>query len=242
MNPFTIFPAIDLRRGQVVRLQRGDPSRQTVYYPDPLEAAQRWLEAGAAWLHLINLDAAFGEPDTENQQAVTTILTAAGPQAKVQLGGGLRSAGQVEQAFNAGVFRCVLGTWAVAHPEITAELIERWGTERIAVSLDAENGKVKVQGWTADSGLEALDLALQLKTLGLRWLVFTDIARDGLSLGLNLESTLEIAERSGLAVIASGGVRSLEDVEAVRHAGLAGVIVGRALYDGSITPEELYVG
>jgi phosphoribosylformimino-5-aminoimidazole carboxamide ribotide isomerase len=242
MSEFTIFPAIDLRHGQVVRLQRGDPARQTVYDTDPAHTALRWLDTGARWLHVVNLDASFGEPDSENQSAISAILSTAAqhtPPAQVQLGGGLRSVMAVEQAFSAGVGRAVLGTWAILQPQVIASLIARWGAERIAVSLDAEDGKVKVQGWTGQTGLDVLDLALQLKEMGLQWLIFTDIARDGLGSGLNLVKTIAIAERTGLDVIASGGVHSLEDVDAVRAAGLAGVIVGRALYDGSIDARRL---
>ena len=133
----------------------------------------------------------------------------------------------------------MLGTWAILQPEMTASLIARWGAARIAVSLDAENGKVKVQGWTEQTGLDVFDLALRLKEMGLQWLIFTDIARDGLGSGLNLATTIAIAERTGLNVIASGGVHSIEDVDAVQKAGLAGVIVGRALYDGSIDAGHL---
>lgn len=237
---FTIFPAIDLRRGRVVRLQRGDPSRQTDYDRHPAQAALRWIEAGAAWLHVVNLDAAFGEPGVENQQALAAILSAVGTGAKIQLGGGLRSEAAVEQAFSLGVSRVVLGTLAIQQPNTAAALAARWGAERVAVSLDAENGQVKVQGWQVGSGLDALELALRFKALGLRWLVFTDIARDGLAQGLNLAATAEIAARTGLCVVASGGVRSLEDVSAARRAGLAGVIVGRALYDGSIDAMQLF--
>ena len=242
MSEFTIFPAIDLRHGQVVRLQRGDPARQTVYDTDPVHTALRWLDAGARWLHVVNLDASFGEPDPENQSAIAAILSTSTqhtPPAQIQLGGGLRSAMAVEQAFSAGVSRAVLGTWAILQPEMTASLIARWGAARIAVSLDAENGKVKVQGWTEQTGLDVFDLALRLKGMGLQWLIFTDIARDGLGSGLNLATTIAIAERTGLNVIASGGVHSIEDVDAVQKAGLAGVIVGRALYDGSIDAGHL---
>ena len=242
MNDFTVFPAIDLRHGQVVRLQRGDPARQTVYDTDPAHTALRWLDAGARWLHVVNLDASFAEPDSENQASISSILSTAArhaPPAPIQLGGGLRSEAAVEQAFSAGVARAVLGTWAILQPQVTASLIARWGAARIAVSLDAENGKVKIQGWTEQTGLEVTELALRLKEMGLQWLVFTDIARDGLGAGLNLAKTITLAERTGLNVIASGGVHSLEDVHAVREAGLAGVIVGRALYDGSIDARSL---
>ena len=242
MSEFTIFPAIDLRHGQVVRLQRGDPARQTVYDSDPAQTALRWLVAGARWLHVVNLDASFGEPDPENQSTISAILSTATqhiPKGQIQLGGGLRSPTAVERAFSAGVSRTVLGTWAILQSQVTASLIARWGAARIAISLDAEDGKVKVQGWTKQTGLDVLDLALQLKDMGLKWLIFTDIARDGLGAGLNLAKTIAIAERTALCVIASGGVHSLEDVNAVRTAGLAGVIVGRALYDGSIDAGHL---
>jgi phosphoribosylformimino-5-aminoimidazole carboxamide ribotide isomerase len=240
MGTFTIFPAIDLRRGQVVRLKEGDPDRQTTYSSNPAETASRWLAAGAAWLHVVNLDGAFDQPDSANRSALEQILNvAASHGAKVQFGGGLRTSATVETALSGGVERAILGTLAVEQPETVGALIARWGADRIGVSLDARDGQVKVHGWQSSGGLSALDAALNLASVGLRWLVFTDIGRDGLQQGLNLESTSQVAIESGLQVIASGGVAGPQDVHNARNAGLAGVIVGRALYEGRVELAQL---
>ena len=241
MTGFTIYPAIDLRQGQVVRLAQGDPTRQTVYGSDPGEAARRWLEAGARWLHVVNLDGAFEQPDLTNRQALQAILQAAGecvPGGMVQLGGGLRSLAAVEQALAAGVQRVVLGTAAVQAPELVTEAIRQFGRERLAAGLDAEQGRLKLRGWTEPSAVRAVEAARQLAELGVQIFIYTDIARDGVSRGLNLASTLEVAQASGGEVIASGGVRDLEDIRQARQAGLAGVIVGRALYEEAFRLEE----
>lgn len=238
---FTIFPAIDLRAGQVVRLQKGDPNRQTSYGNDPALVARRWLSHGARWLHVVNLDGAFGEGDQVNQSAIRAILDAmSGSGVKVQMGGGLRSLKAIEIALGLGVERAILGTRAVEEPALLAKAIKRWGAERIAVSLDALDGKVRVAGWVEATDLDVEETALAFKSLGLRWLVFTDIARDGIGQGLNLDKTVDLAQKTGLAVVASGGVGSIEDVAAVKAAGLPGVIVGRALYEGQIEPGLLF--
>lgn len=242
-SSFVIFPAIDLRAGQVVRLKEGDPARQTHYSADPVQTAQKWLDAGARWLHVINLDGAFEEPDNANRRAVEQIVqTARRCQAKVQLGGGLRDLTSAQEALELGVARVIFGTLAVRQPQTIAEAVRRWGAERVAVSLDARGGVIQVRGWQETSGLLVEDFALQLKAIGLEWLVFTDIARDGLQTGINLRATAQLAQKTGLKVIASGGVHQMEDVRSARSAGLAGCIVGRALYEGSIDPLELFQG
>lgn len=242
-SSFVIFPAIDLRAGQVVRLKEGDPARQTHYSADPVQTAQKWLDAGARWLHVINLDGAFEEPDNANRRAVEQIVqTASRSQANVQLGGGLRDLTSAQEALELGVARVIFGTLAVRQPQTIAEAVRRWGAERVAVSLDARGEVIQVRGWQETSGLLVEDFALQLKAIGLEWLVFTDIARDGLQTGINLPVTAQLAQKTGLKVIASGGVHRLEDVRSARSGGLAGCIVGRALYEGSIDPLELFQG
>lgn len=241
-TPFIVFPAIDLRAGQVVRLKEGDPNRQTQYSSDPAGAARRWIDAGTTWLHVVNLDGAFDQPDSANRSALQAILAAAAASSvPVQFGGGLRSLAAIEAALNAGVSRAVIGTLAVDQPAVLDEALARWGAERIGVSLDARAGLVQVRGWQAGTSIAARDLAASLRQKGLRWLVFTDIARDGLQTGLNLPSTVELAQASGLNVIASGGVSHLEDVQAARAVGLSGAIVGRALYEGAIDPQQLFL-
>ena len=232
---FTVYPAIDLRAGRVVRLKEGDPERLTAYSDDPSQAARRWLEAGARWLHVVNLDGAFGETEMANREALRAILrTAAEFPANVQFGGGIRSLDAVEEALNLGVRRVILGTIAAEQPEIVGEAIQTFGSEKIAAGIDVRDGLVRVRGWKEDSGLPAADLALQLKKTGVQTIIFTDIRRDGLGSGLNIAATRALAEAAGLDVIASGGVHTIEDVTAAREAGLAGTIIGRALYEGTI--------
>ena len=236
---FTVYPAIDLRGGMVVRLKEGDPARMTSYSDDPAEMAQRWLGIGAKWLHVVNLDGAFGESDGPNQNALISILKVAKEfDANVQFGGGMRSLDSVMQALNLGVSRVVLGTIAAEKPDVVANILKKVGAKKIAVGIDARDGIVRTRGWKDDGGVSAQDLALQMRALGLRTVVFTDIRRDGLGSGLNILSTRELSDRSGLDVIASGGVHTIDDVLAAKEAGLAGCIIGRALYDGTVDLNE----
>ena len=234
----------------MVRLVEGNPLNQTHYASDAAAVAERWLEAGASWLHVVNLDGAFGESDAANRSALLAILrTAARCRASVQFGGGLRSSEAVQAVLELGVARAILGTLAVEQPSLVPELVRRWGQERIAVSLDVRHplrapegawGQVQVRGWREPTSLLASSVARDLKQNGLRWLIFTDISRDGLQAGLNLPATVELARSSGLEVIASGGVRDMDDIRGAQQAGLAGVIVGRALYEGAFDPVELF--
>jgi phosphoribosylformimino-5-aminoimidazole carboxamide ribotide isomerase len=233
---FSIYPAIDLRGGRVVRLAQGDLDRQTVYGDDPAAAAERWLADGAAWLHVVNLDGAFGEADGLNERALKSIV---GTGARVQFGGGLRDRAAIDRALAAGVARVVLGTVAVEQPALVADAARDFGADRVAVGIDARDGRVRVRGWADEGGLGAVDLARRMRDLGLAWCVFTDVARDGVGAGVNVPATVELARASGLNVIASGGVASADDVRQVRAAGLAGVIVGRALYEGQVVLKDL---
>ncbi|MBI5950303.1 MAG: 1-(5-phosphoribosyl)-5-[(5-phosphoribosylamino)methylideneamino]imidazole-4-carboxamide isomerase [Chloroflexi bacterium] len=228
---FTIYPAIDLRGGKVVRLKEGDPTRMKSYSDDPAETARRWLSAGASWLHVVNLDGAFGESDNASRKALEAVLKCG---ARVQFGGGMRSLNSIEAALALGVSRVILGTIAIEQPEIVRDALKQFGAERIVVGIDARDGFVRTRGWKDNSGVPALDLALQMRTFGLGTVIFTDISRDGLGSGLNIPATRELSERSGLDVIASGGVHTIDDVKAAKDAGLAGCIIGRALYDGTI--------
>ena len=235
MTKFTIYPAIDLRAGHVVRLKEGNPNRQTTYSDDPVDVARRWLEAGAQWLHVVNLDGAFAHNDTANQIAVRNILEITDKfAARVQFGGGIRSISTIEHVLGLGVNRVVLGTIAVEEPQLVANALNEFGAEIIAVGIDARDGLVRVRGWQSQSEVKATDLAIQMRDLGVRTIVFTDISRDGLGSGLNIPSTRALADVSGVEVIASGGVHGLEDVIAARDAGLSGIIIGRALYEGTI--------
>lgn len=231
MDDFTVYPAIDLRQGRVVRLEQGDPNRETSYASDPNQAAEGWCGAGATWLHVVNLDGAFGESGEANQQALRSILETP---VRVQFGGGLRSLEAVQTAFDLGVDRVVIGTAAVERPALVRDALARYGPDRIAVGVDAEDGIVKIRGWQDATDVRAEALALDWAAMGGRWLIFTDVSRDGMGSGVNVAVTAALADSTGLQVIASGGVASAEDVARVREAGLSGVIIGRALYEGQL--------
>ncbi len=229
---FTIYPAIDLRGGKVVRLAQGDPKRQTVYGDDPLEMALRWKSEGAAWLHVVNLDGAFGESASANVSALSAILKAG---LKVQFGGGMRELSGIQRALDAGVARVVIGTAAIENPALIDVAMRMHGPGKVVAGIDARNGMVKTRGWEQDSNLTTAELGRRIFAQGIRWCVFTDIERDGVSTGINIPATVKLAQETGLQVIASGGVASLGDVEAAALAGLPGVIIGRALYEGAFT-------
>jgi phosphoribosylformimino-5-aminoimidazole carboxamide ribotide isomerase len=231
MGAFTVYPAIDLREGRVVRLAQGDPDRETSYASVPRQVAERWCEAGATWLHLVNLDGAFGESGEANQRALRSILETP---ARVQFGGGLRTLEAIRTALDLGVDRVVLGTVAVERPALVREALERYGPDHVAVGVDAEDGIVKIRGWQDATDVKAADLAGEWSAMGGRWLIFTDVSRDGMGSGVNVAATAALAESTELQVIASGGVASAKDVVRVRDAGLSGVIIGRALYEGQI--------
>jgi len=226
-----VYPAIDLRRGRVVRLVQGDPKQETQYADDPLSVARRWQEAGATWLHVVNLDGAFGEPSRENLAALERILTSG---LRVQFGGGLRDLKALRRALDLGVSRVVVGTAAVKNPALVEAALETFGPERVAVGIDARKGKVRTHGWQQAAEVTAVELARHWAAQGIRWVIFTDVACDGMGSGLNLEATVHLALATGLHVIASGGVASLEDVKRAYRAGLSGVIIGRALYEGQV--------
>ncbi len=233
-----IYPAIDLRHGQVVRLELGDPQRQTTFSHDPLETASNWIASGATWLHVVNLDGAFDESGLQNWRALPQ-LTGAG--ARVQFGGGLRSLKEIARALNLGVDRVVLGTVAVEEPDIVADAIRFFGPDRVAVGIDARDGKVKIRGWQRETISSPIELGMQMSALGVRTVIYTDISRDGILTGVNVRATRELARETGLNVIASGGVASVEDVRRVRAGagdGLSGLIIGRALYNGNIDLDQ----
>ncbi len=229
-----IYPAIDLRDGRCVRLVEGDFTRETVFDADPAMAARRWAEAGAEWLHVVDLDGAVaGRP--VNLTAIEAIRAAV--DIPIQLGGGLRSLENLESAFGAGISRTILGTVALEIPELVAAAVERWG-DAIALGLDARDSKLATRGWLDQSDALAVDVARGLQDVGVRHFIFTDIRRDGTLSGPNLESLAEIISAVDANVIASGGVGTLADIEAAREVGAAGAIVGRALYDGRVDLAE----
>jgi phosphoribosylformimino-5-aminoimidazole carboxamide ribotide isomerase len=235
INSFTVFPAIDLRGGKVVRLAQGDPSRQTTYGDEPKAWAERWKAEGAKWLHVVNLDGAFGEDAGPNMQALEAILTVG---LRVEFGGGLRDQAGINTALDLGVERIFLGTAAIQDPALVDWAIAAYGPARIAGDIGARDGKVTVKGWQETTPLTVLEAGWHLRQQGLEWCVLTDVRRDGISSGIDVDSAVELQSATGLRVVASGGVNSLEDVRRVRESGLAGVIIGRALYEGRVTIAE----
>jgi len=235
--PFTIFPAIDLRNGKVVRLSQGDPSRQTTYGDDPRAWAERWKDEGAAWLHIINLSGAFDEDSRANLKALAGILSVG---LKVEYGGGIRDEDTIRAALELGVERVFLGTAAIQNPGLVELAVLKFGAARIAGDIGARNGKVTIKGWQENTSLTIAEVGRRFRSQGLEWCVLTDVARDGVGSGVNIASALELQKDSGLQVVASGGVSSLADVKLVSAAGLAGVIIGRALYDGKISLRECF--
>ena len=237
---FTIYPAIDLKNGQIVRLHQGRADATTVYCNDPAAGARRWSEQGAQWLHVVDLDGAFGgEP--RNWESVRAILGAV--KIPVQLGGGLRTRQQIADALAMGVKRVVVGTKACESPDFISTLVKEFG-DRIAVGIDARDGFVAVKGWVEKTALAAVEFATQISRLGVGTIIFTDIATDGTLTGPNFKAVAAVCTAVDCNVIASGGVAVAADVKQLRdlanaHPNLAGVIIGKALYDGRIDLRQL---
>lgn len=241
MSEFTIYPAIDLLNGNVVRLRQGDPKLKTIYSSAPAEVAILWSGLGAKWLHIVNLDGALDAEDNKNLIAIQNILSKVKSESlKIQLGGGLRSLEMIRKMINLGVSRVILGTIVVEDPDLVKTAVKEFGAHRIVAGIDARDGIVRTHGWTTDQSIDALDLTLTMKQIGIETVIYTDISRDGVGGGVNLPSTIALAQKSGLDVIASGGIHSREDIMAVKQSGLSGVIVGRALYEGSIDPKTIF--
>lgn len=228
-----LYPAIDLKEGRCVRLFRGEMSQATVFNDDPAAQARSFAAAGCRWLHIVDLDGAFaGKP--MNQASVDAILDAV--RIPIQLGGGIRDLGTIEAWLGKGVSRVILGTVALENPDLVKKAC-RIFPERIAVGIDARNGNVAIEGWAKTSTISALDLALRFEDAGVAAIIFTDIDRDGTLAGANIERTAALARELETPVIASGGISSLEDLKALKaHEcdGVAGGILGRALYDGRV--------
>ncbi len=235
----TLYPAIDLKDGACVRLQRGEMDQATVYGNDPAAQAAAWAAAGFGWVHVVDLNGAFaGRP--VNGAAVRAILAAV--QVPVQLGGGIRDLAGIETWLAAGVTRVILGSAAAKNPALVFEACLKF-PGRIVVGIDAKAGMVATEGWAETSNLRAADLAVRLQDAGIAGIIYTDIARDGMKTGLNLEETAALADAVNVPVIASGGVAGVADILALKAAArqspnLNGAILGRALYDGSLQPAE----
>jgi phosphoribosylformimino-5-aminoimidazole carboxamide ribotide isomerase len=237
MEAVILFPAIDLKNGQCVRLQQGDMARATVFHDDPAAQAKQFAAQGFDYLHIVDLDGAFaGKP--VNQTAVERILEQT--KMSVQLGGGIRDMKTVEGWLAKGVTRVIIGTAAVRNPALVKEAAKEF-PGRVAVGLDARDGKVAVEGWAEVSELTVLDIAKRFENAGVAAIIYTDVARDGMLQGLNLDATIALADAVSIPVIASGGLASIEDVKNLlmpRARKLAGAIAGRALYDGRLNAAE----
>jgi phosphoribosylformimino-5-aminoimidazole carboxamide ribotide isomerase len=232
-----IIPAIDLREGQCVRLIQGDPRQTTVFSDDPVEMAKKWVDMGAPMLHLVDLDGAFvGAP--QNLEVVHQIAEAV--EVPLQLGGGIRSMEMVQKVMDAGVERVILGTAAIAEPDLVQAACREHG-ERIAVGIDSKDGLVAVEGWESTVEKTFLELGQEVKDWGVTRIIFTDTRRDGTMKGPNIESTRLVAEKLGLKIIAAGGVSDMNDLFSLKEleaVGLEGVIIGKALYMGTVDLEE----
>ena len=232
-----IYPAIDILGGRAVRLKQGRKHEVTVY-GDPVEMAITWVAKGAEWLHVVDLDGAFeGQPQNVS---VLRDMAAAVPHAKIQVGGGIRSMPMVENLLEAGIQRVILGTSAVQDPEFVKKALAEH-PHHVAIGIDARDATVQVSGWTEDSHIDAIELARTLQDLGARLVIYTDISRDGVLEGPNIQATREMIEKTDLYVIASGGVSSMTDLRRlgeINNSRLEGVIIGKALYEGRIQIEE----
>lgn len=233
-----IIPAIDLKDGQCVRLRQGLMDDSTVFSDDPVAVAKRWVEAGCRRLHLVDLNGAFeGKPVNAE---VATAIARAYPDLPIQIGGGIRSADTIEHYLQAGVSSVIIGTKAVKEPAFVADMCRQF-PGHIIVGLDAKNGRVATDGWAEVSELQATDLARRFECDGVSAIVYTDIARDGMMQGVNVEATLAMARASSIPVIASGGITNMDDIRALRRVsdeGIIGAITGRAIYEGSLDVAE----
>ena len=227
-----LYPAIDIRNGRVVRLSQGEATRQTVYGDDPSFAAEQFVAQGATWIHLVDLDRAFGTGD--NEAAVRALVGRVAGRARVQLGGGIRTLDRLQDVLELGIARAVIGTAAAIDPGFVPAAVRSASAERLAVGIDARDGMVAIRGWTETSAVRADELTERAVREGIRTVIYTDVSRDGMLAGPDLRGALTL-QRSGAKVIMSGGVGTVDDVRAACDAGLAGVIVGRALYERRLT-------
>lgn len=233
-----IFPAIDLKEGRCVRLIQGKKEKETIYSERPAEVARSFQSGGARWLHIVDLDGAFaGSP--QNLGVIKDIASQI--DIPFQVGGGLRTEADVEKVLQAGATRVIIGTRALENPDFVRRLVDRFGPEKIVLGLDARQGMVAVKGWVEVSSVSAVDLAQQMRDMGVVRAVYTDVAQDGMLRGPNITATEEVARISRLKIIASGGVSSLDDIRRLKTLvplGVEGAIIGKAIYDGKIDLSE----
>jgi phosphoribosylformimino-5-aminoimidazole carboxamide ribotide isomerase len=237
LKKFTIFPAIHLRNGEVVNPDRGDANRTQVFHRDPIACAQQWIDAGAEWLQVVNLDAAFDEEASNNWELVGRLCEL---DVKIQFGGGIRSLEDIDWAMKSGIERVIIGTAAVEDPQIMAQAIARYGADAVALAIDADpSGEVQIHGWRSAASVQAAALAIQMRQLGVSTAVHTSIQRDGSMTGADLESSIELARVSGLRIIVGGGIGSMKELrECFDKDGIDGVIIGKALYTGKVDLEK----
>lgn len=230
-----LYPAIDMKNGQCVRLRQGAFKDITIYSDAPEKVAARWQEKGASFLHLVDLDGALAGYSV-NEEVIRRIAdTVSIP---IEIGGGIRSKEAVERMLDLGVRRVIIGTKAAEHPEFLRDMVRTFGEEAIVAGVDAKDGMVAVEGWEKVSSLTASDLCLTMKEYGVRHIVYTDISRDGMLSGPNVEATRKLTEETGLDIIASGGVSCMEDLKCLHEAGIRGAIIGKALYENRIDLAE----
>ena len=235
-----MIPAIDLKNGRCVRLLQGEAAAETVYSNDPAAMARSFEDAGAKRLHLVDLDGAF-QGKGANLASIRAILK--NITIPVQLGGGLRNAENIEQMFELGVSSVIVGTMAVKNPDVLEEVIQRFSGEQVILGIDARDRKVSIEGWQEGTEIDDVEFALRWKKLGIQRIVFTDIARDGMLTGPNLEALGDFARRTGLKIVASGGVSSMEDLELLKtleEDGVDQVISGKAIYEGKLDLKEIF--
>lgn len=232
-----VFPAIDIRKGKCVRLTEGRFDKETIFGDNPEEMAKKWASLGAEFLHVVDLDGALAGKSV-NLSAIEAIVKSV--DIPVQLGGGIRTLENIEELLSLGVSRVILGSVAVKNPNLVREACKKYG-DRIVVGIDARDGIVAVEGWGVSGGVEADTLAKQMAEVGVKRIIYTDISRDGMLNGVNVKATARLAKLSNIAVIASGGVNSIEDIKAVKvveSSGVEGVIVGKAIYTDSLDLRE----
>lgn len=230
-----LYPAIDMKNGQCVRLRQGAFKDITIYSDAPEKVAAHWQEKGASFLHLVDLDGALAGYSV-NEEVIRRIAdTVSIP---IEIGGGIRTGEAVERMLGLGVRRVIIGTKAVEHPEFLRDMVRTFGEEAIVAGVDAKDGMVAVEGWEKVSSLTARDLCLTMKEYGVRHIVYTDISRDGMLSGPNVEATRKLTEETGLDIIASGGVSCMEDLKCLHEAGIRGAIIGKALYENRIDLAE----
>ncbi len=230
-----IYPAIDIIDGKAVRLSQGKFDNVTVFNDDPLSAASDWVKAGADYIHVVDLDGArYGK------SFITDIIKdiKAEYNVNIQTGGGVRSIRDIEDRINAGASRVIIGTAAVKNPELVKEAVKLYG-EKIAVGIDAKNGMVAISGWEEISSVKAADLCYEMKKYGVSTVIYTDISKDGMMSGPNIHFTKELIDKTGMDIIASGGVSHMRDIENVKNINASGIIIGKALYNGALDLKEI---